>query len=350
MILTKSGKMRFHFCIVFGALTASILFLSCSKDKPTEPATRVPSVTTAAITGITQTTAACGGTITSDGGATVTARGVCWSRILPPTVADDTTFDGTGTGEFISSVISLTTHTKYYVRAYATNTAGTGYGLSSEFTTFDTSGPVTDIDGNIYPTVRIGTQWWMARNLEVTHYRNGDSIPNVTDGTTWASLNSGAYCNYNNDTSSVAVYGRLYNWHALGDSRQIAPDGWHVPTDAEWRQLEMNLGMSQAQADSLGFRGTTEGGKLKEAGTSHWNSPNTGASDESGFSALPGGYCAGLNFGNFGNMGKYGYFWSSTEYYGVDAWGRSLNYLHPFIGRIAFSKGEGFSVRCIKDN
>ena len=151
------------------------------------------------------------------------------------------------------------------------------------------TGTVTDIDGNTYQTVKIGDQWWMAENLKVTCYRNGDAIPNITDGTTWASLSTGAYCEYNNDINNVATYGRLYNWYAVTDSRNIAPAGWHVPSDAEWKQLEMYLGMSQSEADATGWRGTDEGGKLKEVGTMHWNSPNTGATNESGFTALPGG-------------------------------------------------------------
>lgn len=150
--------------------------------------------------------------------------------------------------------------------------------------------PVIDIDGNVYQIVTIGTQVWMAENLKVTHYRNGDVIPNVTDGPTWAGLTTGAYCEYDNNVASVATYGRLYNWYAAVDTRNIAPDGWHVPSDEEWKQLETYLGMSQAEADAIGLRGSDEGGMLKETGTSHWDSPNTGATNESGFTALPGGH------------------------------------------------------------
>lgn len=137
---------------------------------------------------------------------------------------------------------------------------------------------VTDYDGNVYQTVLIGDQCWMMENLKVTHYRNGDPIPHVTDGVTWGNLTSGAYCNYNNDEGNVATYGRLYNWYAVDDSRNIAPAGWHVPSDAEWQTLVDYLG-----GDAVA------GGKMKEAGTTHWASPNTGATNESGFTALPGG-------------------------------------------------------------
>jgi uncharacterized protein (TIGR02145 family) len=209
------------------------------------------------------------------------------------------------------------------------------------------SGTVTDIDGNIYQTKIIGTQEWMVENLKVTHYRNGEAIPNVTNGGIWAGLTTGAYCNYNNDVNNVATYGRLYNWYAVNDSRNIAPTGWHVPTDTEWKQLEMYLGMSQAEADATGYRGTDEGGKLKEAGFTHWTSPNTGATNESGFSALPGGV---RNFvGGYGGMGNYNYFSSSTEFNSYDAWHRNLNYNTSEVYRNYYGKKGGYSVRCVKD-
>jgi len=209
-------------------------------------------------------------------------------------------------------------------------------------------GTVTDIDGNTYQAIKIGDQWWMAENLKVTHYRNGEEIPNITDPTTWWSdLTTGAYCEYNNAINNVAVYGRLYNWYAVADSQEIAPVGWRVPTDAEWKQLEMSLGMSQVQADAPGIRGTTEGAKMKEAGTTHWFSPNTG-SNESGFSGLPGGYRG--SFGTFYHMGSYAYFWSSTEVGSDYAWRRDLNNSSSGVGRYSsVNKHCGFSLRCIKD-
>jgi len=195
---------------------------------------------------------------------------------------------------------------------------------------------VTDIDGNVYQTVLIGDQCWMMENLKVTHYRNGDPIPNVTDNSTWEGLTSGAYCEHNNDPGNVATYGRLYNWYAVDDSRNIAPEGWHVPTDAEWQVL----------VDYLGVDGVA-GGKLKEAGTTHWVSPNTGATNESGFTALPGGYrCYD---GGFYNMSSHAYFWSSTEYDDNYAWSRSLGFNYSEVGRSYGSKDYGFSIRCVKD-
>jgi uncharacterized protein (TIGR02145 family) len=307
----------------------------------------LPVLTTTAISEMTETTAQCGGTITSDGGAMVTARGVCWSTNATPTIADYFTSDGAGTGSFTSSITGLTAGTYYYVRAYATNSVGTAYGNTRLFAA-GSLGTVMDIDGNEYLTVTIGTQVWMAENLKTTHYNNGDAIPNVTDGSSWESLATGAYCEYNNNVNNVGTYGRLYNWYAASDSRNIAPAGWHVPTDAEWKQLEMYLGLSQAEADATGFRGTDEGGKLKESGTIHWSSPNNGATNESGFTGLPAGYR--YDGGSFDNMTINGHFWTSNESSSEGAWDRALNYSYSSVYRNAYTKRFGFSVRCVKDN
>ena len=202
------------------------------------------------------------------------------------------------------------------------------------------AGTVTDIDGNVYQTVTIGNQEWLAENLKVTHYRNGEVIPNETDDNTWDSLTTGAWCTYDNsgNEDTVATYGRLYNWYAVSDSRDIAPTGWHVATDAEWQML----------VDSLGGD-TVAGGQLKEVGTTHWASPNTGATNESGFSALPGGYRGGSSGGTYNVVGIVAYFWSSTEFSSVGAWNRSLSYGYSDLYRGSSGKGDGFSVRCVRD-
>ncbi len=207
----------------------------------------------------------------------------------------------------------------------------------------DTTGTVTDIDGNIYKTVKIGNQWWMAENLKVTHYQNGDSIPNVTDGTQWTffGLTTGAYCNYDNDTTHVATYGRLYNWYAVDDSRNIAPAGWHVPSDAEWQTLVDSLGDSSVAGGKMKITGTIE------EGDGLWHLPNAGATNESGFSALPGGHRGGIGF-SFTNIGYAADFWSSSEYYDY-AWSRHLFYYYSDIGRHSFNKRYGFSIRCVRD-
>ena len=208
---------------------------------------------------------------------------------------------------------------------------------------------MTDIDSNTYQTVKIGDQWWMAENLKVTRYSNGDTIPNVTDNAEWAGLSTGALCVYSNDEGLVATYGRLYNWYAVDDNRDLAPTGWHVPTDDEWKELEIYLGMSQTDADSTEWRGTVEGGKLKLTGTTYWNSPNTGATNESGFSTLPGGACSSSN-GNFYYRGSCAFYWSSVEYDRGTAWHRRLNNSSSGVYRHIDTKRLGFSVRCIWDS
>ena len=187
------------------------------------------------------------------------------------------------------------------------------------------------------PTVVIGTQQWMGNNLDVTNYRNGDPIPYVTDATEWAGLTTGAWCYYNNDPANGNLYGKLYNWHAVNDPRGLAPLGWHVPTDAEWTTLTTTLGGTSAA-----------GGKMKMAGTTRWTTPNTGATNSSGFAGLPGGGRYGL--GTFNFFGGYGYWWSSTEGDTTNAWYRYLYYGFSNVDRfITINKAYGFSVRCLRD-
>ena len=211
---------------------------------------------------------------------------------------------------------------------------------------------VKDIDGNSYKTVKIGEQIWMAENLKVTQYRNGDPIPNLTDENDWQNTEQGAYCNckYDNRGDDVETYGRLYNWYAVDDKRGLAPRGWHIPTDDEIKELEMHLGMSQEEADGRTRRGTNEGSKL--AGMADlWSDGNLENNPEfgtSGFDFLPGGY-RGVSSGQYVSMGNSGYFWSSTEQHHNTAWHRSLGYAYSVINRVGNSRRHGFSVRCIKD-
>ncbi|MBN1790916.1 MAG: fibrobacter succinogenes major paralogous domain-containing protein [Bacteroidales bacterium] len=203
-----------------------------------------------------------------------------------------------------------------------------------------------DIDGNTYKTVKIGNQFWMAENLRVTHYRDGTPINHVTADSNWIALSAGAYCAYNNSEHNAETYGYLYNWYAVDDSRNIAPEGWHVPTEEEWMQLETHLGMPESELDDK-YRGIDEGGKMKEADTTHWHSPNTGATNESGFSALPGGYRHG--YFTFSALGYCASFWSSSASNNYHAWSRHLIYYDSYITRIDYDKKYGHSVRCIQD-
>ena len=199
---------------------------------------------------------------------------------------------------------------------------------------------VTDIDGNLYKSIKIGNQIWMAENLKTIHYRNGDPISNITDDNAWASSSSGAYCWYNNDLANKDIYGALYNGYAVKDSRNIAPVGWHVATLDEWNTLINYLGGV-----------SVAGGKMKETGTAHWDSPNSDATNESGFNALPGG-CRAKSTGAFQNKGIIGFYRTSTEEFnsGYDnSWHIMLFNQNANITPSYSQKVYGYSVRCIKD-
>lgn len=185
-------------------------------------------------------------------------------------------------------------------------------------------------------TVTIGNQVWMAKNLDVSNYRNGDPIPQITDLSRWNSLTTGAWCYYKLDPANGQTYGKLYNWYAVNDPRGLAPNGWHIPTDNEWWTLVTNLG-GEAVA----------GGKMKNNGTSYWKSPNTGATNSSGFNALPGGYLNGIL--TFDQMGIVGSYWTSTQVSSTAAYSRTIVNYDPGIFR-GVSPKEGFvSVRCVKN-
>ena len=250
------------------------------------------------------------------------------------------------TSSSYTAVSSLSDSTWYWrVRAKDSNGTWGNWSSTWNFTIRSIeTGTMTDQDGNVYKTVKIGSQWWMAENLKVTHYRNGDAIPNVTGDSDWAVLTTGAYCAYNNNESNAEIYGYLYNWHAVDDSRSIAPEGWHVPTDEEWKELEKYLGMSQTDADDSGWRGTYEGSKLKE--TSGWYAGGNG-NNESGFSALAGG-CRYRDDGHFSNINNSAYFWASNEFSNTYAWYRGLDYKYSGIYRNSLYKQFGLAVRLVK--
>ena len=228
-------------------------------------------------------------------------------------------------------------NTTYYVRAYATNSEGTGYGNEISFKTQPVSTTtVTDIDGNDYDIITIGTQVWMKENLKTSHYRNGDTIATGLDAAAWGATTNGAYAIYANDPANENIYGKLYNWYAAVDTRNIAPAGWHVPSEAEWYELIFS---------SLG--GLVEaGGKMKEAGLTHWNSPNDGATNSSDFTGLPGGYRS--NAGQYDYLGNFGYWWTTTGN-GSEAEVRALFYYLTEVGQTSGNKAFGISIRCVKD-
>lgn len=207
-------------------------------------------------------------------------------------------------------------------------------------------------DGDSYATVQIDEQLWMVENLKVTHYRNGDEIPTL-DNATWSSTEEGAYGIYDNVSSNAEIYGNLYNGYVVTDERGICPEDWHVATDDEFKDLELFLGMNLEEVDTIGYRGEDEGGKMKQIGLEHWNSPNTGATNESGFTALPGGM-RHMNGGYF-YIENFSFFWSSSEIdSSSNAWGRWLAYNRQDIYRDGMSnrdlnKNNGYSIRCLED-
>jgi uncharacterized protein (TIGR02145 family) len=420
----------------------SIITTNCKKEEPVT----IPVLSTTYVTDITSTTAISGGQVTSDGGASITDRGICWGTIENPTKTDFKTVDGVGTGKFISLMSGLSGGTIYHVRAYATNTVGTVYGTDLTFTSLgqlpscltqpqtnisssgstlnglvnanDLTSTVTfeygttlvygqaitavqsplngnniisvnitiselspgtsyhyrvkaenslgitygnditfltpsitvnDIDGNTYNIVTLGMQVWMKENLKTTRYSNGDVIGTTTPAT--LDISSEPFPEYqwayDGDESNVSVYGRLYTGSAVIDTRNICPLGWHVPSDEEWHMLSLTL-----DPNSLGpvleIESRIAGGKLKEAGMLHWIAPNTDATNESGFTALPSG-SRGWN-GVFSEIGASSYWWSKTENSITSLWNRKVGAYNRELFGGYHSKSFGWSVRCIKDN
>jgi uncharacterized protein (TIGR02145 family) len=246
-----------------------------------------------------------------------------------PVLTDFSTFM-----EVSAELTDLSPNTAYHFRVTAANCGGTSYGEDFYFETDPFE--VYDASDNVYGVVRIGTQLWMKENLRNTIYNdNSDLIPNVTDILVWLGLSTPAYCWYNNDVRYKELYGALYNWYAVSTGK-LCPNNMHVPTDADWRILTNFLGGEEFA-----------GGKIKEAGFDHWGEPNTDATNESGFTALPGGCQYGS--GGFALIGSHGYWWTSSEYSDGVAWYRHLSLTWGGIDREYSDARSGYSVRCIRD-
>ncbi len=316
-------------------LLCTFILLSSLTSCQKEP--ELATVITSPVQNIAYNSAVSGGYISDDGGADVTARGVVWNTSPNPTTANNSTNDGDGTGSFTSNLTGLTANTTYYVRAYATNSLGTAYGDQQSFnaTGIIASNPGAGVtyNGYSYSSVVLGNgQEWMAENLRTANYRNGDPITTGLDNAAWNTSTTGAYVIYYND-NATAIYGKLYNWYAVSDPRQLCPTGWHEPSDAEWTML----------TDYLGGE-SVAGGKMKT--TEYWISPNLDATNESGFSGLPGGRNEGVGIGI---VTGYGSWWSSSESSTTNAWCLTLSYLNGTADRDDFYKGIGLSVRCLKE-
>lgn len=243
---------------------------------------------------------------------------------------------GTDTGLYLGQITGLTPSVTYYLKAYAINTDGEGLGYE---TSFNTPATVLDADNNEYPVLKAHGKYWMAKNLRTTKFANGDNIPTTsTPGLDITSEIDPIYrWSYNGSYDSTVVYGNLYSWFTATDSRNVCPTGWHLPTDAEWTALENLLGTY-----------TIAGSKLKESGNDHWIAPyNSDATNESCFTALPGGYRP--SNGSFALINNEGRFWTATESETANAWSRTLTAGSGLVSRTGADKKAGLSVRCIKD-
>lgn len=298
-----------------------------------------PAVTTAAISDIAAVSATCGGTVTYDGGAPITARGVCWSTEPQPDINDPHTTEVGGKGTFISSLSNLSPANVYYVRAYVRNQSWTVYGDQITFRT-----KLTDAEGNLYNTILIGTNLWMAENLRATRLNDNTSIPELTDNAAWIGTSAPAYCWYDNNPSFKGTYGALYNWYSVNTGK-LCPAGWHVPTDQEFSALEVTLGMGADQSEIWGWRGTDHGLKMKN--TTGWDNNGNG-SNSSGFSTLPGGYRYGAD-GQFFLQTTITYWWTSSEHDADRGWYRRLDSSSDQVYRASTSKRGGKYIRCVKD-
>lgn len=351
---------------IISCIAIAVMLFACSKQEspvPSEQGSSLkakkgggdsgPSVTTSYHSpGITYTSATAGGEVSkSGGGNNATERGVCYSTSPDPTTGDSKVAAGSGSGSFTCSLTGLAPATTYYIKAYAILSTGTYYGNQVTFSTLvpPVYGMVTDYDGNEYVTLTIGTQTWMMENLKAIHYSNGDPIQNVTSASEWSNLKSaeekGAWCSYQNVDANIETYGRLYNWYAASDPRNIAPTGWHVPTKEDWDVLETYLGSPYYSSTIWEI-----GRKLKETGTDHWSDPNP-ADNISYFTALPGGQRG--ESGSFTYLNTLGRFWSSELFSGY-AYFRSLdntteNIVWLISGALDNYRTMGLSVRCVKD-
>ena len=314
-----------------GVCPGTITALNCSS------ATNNGTLTaTTTATGVTSVISYTGGNGGAHNGQIVTSTGVTG---LTATLQAGTFANGNG-----SLTYTITgTPTSDGTASFALSIGGKTCVLTQSIATAPQGsyGPnITDVEGNTYKTVYIGTQQWMAENLKVSKYNDGTTIPNITDNTQWYNLTTGAWAYYNNDAANNAKYGKLYNWYAVSPTtngnKNICPTGWHVPTDAEWTVL----------TDYLGGQ-TISGGKLKEVGTTNWNSPNTGATNMSLFTGLPGGDRASNGF--YYSIGSLGYWWSSIESITSNAWTRNLSLNYGDAYRSSSFKKNGLSVRCLRD-
>lgn len=345
--MNPSTPNRNHFNIVFtGLLTGLLIAFSGCSDKE-EIIDRSPVLTTIDVTNIFINSAVCGGDISHDMDDFITSRGVCWSTSPKPSINDNKTEDGKGIGTFTSAISGLESNTTYYVRAYATNSNGTGYGATHSFTTLQ--GLVDARDGNIYKTVSIGKQEWMAENLRYLPQVSGPEAGSTTEPFYYVHGYFGNSTEEAKANLDYPSYGVLYNWPAAmagaesSDSNPsgvqgVCPAGWHLPSHAEWQQLITHLGGARYA-----------GGKLKEISITYWKNPNTGATNETGFTALPNG--TRTIFGNFSSKGFFATWWTATEFIQGNSWNFFIPYYNAMIIESFYENNTSaaFPIRCVKD-
>ena len=328
----------------------SVIFISCSSNSDSSGG--IPenlfNVETYTVNNIGHQSATVFGTFGPSFLSEVSAYGICYGLSPNPTITDmhttATNFDAVS-GTFSSNLSPLSQNTTYYVRAYGTKGSETFYGDQITFTTlsqlFTNAGAVNDVDGNTYSSITINSKQWMKENLNVSKYRNGDVIPEVTDITQWDDLTTGAWCYYANDTANGTTYGKLYNWYAVNDPRGLAPAGWHIPTDQEWTSLTTFLGGA-----------SVAGSKMRDTG-GLWSASGQPATNQAGFSALPGGYSyLTLTYTPadqpFKSLGEVAYWWSATSSNTNTAYSVNVS-LTNLLTRSSIRNKTAISVRCVKN-
>lgn len=329
----------------------------------------LPTLTTTEITNITTNSSISGGNVTSDGGGVITKKGIVWDTFENPTIVLATkTIDGSELGSFVSNIKPLMQNTTYYIRSYATNIAGTAYGNQVNFKTIASqiTGTVADLDGNVYRTIQIGNQVWMAENLKTTKYCNGDIIPNLTDANQWNNLTSGVYIFPDNNIALNTVYGKLYNGYVATDQRNPCPCGWRVPSADDWYILGKNIGGSWIWNENVKYYGGADniGGMMKSTGniadrTGLWIKSNFPGNNSTGFNGLPVGSSRAYFDESsksitlkFNSRGVEGYWWCSTfenRYNGIQY--VELNNFNQYFYLLftQINNNSTMSIRCVKN-
>lgn len=345
--------------IFFILLSITVLLPSCKKEDETPPV----KVITDPVSRISRTSVIFKGSMINESTDTVIAYGFCWSTNTMPAYADNRAVPYRMTNDFFEAGIDgLQPGTRYYTRAYAFTAENKYYGNQESFTTKPATAQttfnpaltyqsVTDIDGNNYKTISIGNQEWLAENLKTTRLNDGTEIPLVTDDDIWRVLNTPAYSwYYNNEVDFKNIYGGYYNWYAV-NSGKLCPSGWHIPDEDDWKVFKLSLGMTPEQIENGFFSETTGGNKIRETGTFNWVEGSVTATNESGFTALPGGSRTSSAV-IFGGEGQGAGWWSASlikysNYYAFSHW---VIYDKDWFYRSdMLSTTYGLNVRCVKD-